>query len=238
MTAAGAAITASFKKESKLAAPTLTWGDYVVNSGTGGDSSTGGSPVENAQAARSTNLTVGVSYSAKLKVSGEAKVSIVKVTELPKGLTYKSGKVSGVPTTKKGYSVKVTVALDSNPKKTWDYAVPLRVSALPSWAAGTFTGPLLDKSEKEKGTVTLTVGKTGKVSGKFVNLKQKQYSFATDSFASYVDGVLRTSAAMKYGSKTVTVEIAVGQDGETSVGFAEVGSASAPFSGNVAVLLK
>ena len=43
---------------------------------------------------------------------------------------------------------------------------------------------------------------------------------------------------MKYGKSTVTVEIAVGRDGETSVGFAEVGSTSAPFSGNAAVLSK
>ena len=43
---------------------------------------------------------------------------------------------------------------------------------------------------------------------------------------------------MKYGKKSVTVEIAVGRDGETSVGFAEVGASAAPFGGNVARLAK
>ena len=43
---------------------------------------------------------------------------------------------------------------------------------------------------------------------------------------------------MKYGKKSVAVEIAVGQDGETSVGFAEVGATAAPFSGQTAVLAK
>ena len=41
---------------------------------------------------------MGVSYSAKLSVDGESAVSITKVTGLPKGLAYKSGKVTGVPT--------------------------------------------------------------------------------------------------------------------------------------------
>jgi len=50
--------------------------------------------------------------------------------------------------------------------------------------------------------------------------------------------VLRTKASMKYGTKTVTLEIAVGQDDETSHGFAEVGSAAAPFNGSTAVLEK
>ena len=136
------------------------------------------------------------------------------------------------------FTAKVTVALGSNAKKTWTYSVPLRVSALPAWAVGTFTGPLLDKNGQEKGTVTLTVGKTGKVSGKFVDLKKKSYSFAAGSFQSFADGVLWTKADMKYGKSTVTVEIAVGQDGETSVGFAEVGSTAAPFSGSTAVLKK
>ena len=240
VTAAGATLSASFKKESELAKPTLTWGGYVVGA-------TGGTPVvpENALAARSTNLTVGVSYSAKLSVKGEGAVSIMKVTGLPKGLTYKSGKVSGVPTVAKSVTAKVTVALKSNAKKTWTYSVKLNVSALPTWAVGTFRGKLYDGATGEppvvpvaKGTVTLTVGKTGKVSGKFVDTKKNAYSFTAASFKTFEDGVLRTKATMKYGKKSVAVEIAVGQDGETSVGFAEVGSSAAPFSGQTAVLAK
>ena len=213
----GASLTATFKKESELAKPTLTWAE--------------------------TNLTVGVSYSAKLSVVGESVVSITKVTGLPKGLKFKSGKVTGVPTVKKVYTATVTVALASNKKKTWTYKVKLDVAELPAWAVGTFKGTLYAAATGEtppaaKGTVTLTVGKTGKVSGKFVDTKKKSYSFSVGSFNSFTDGVLRTKATMKYGKKSVTVEIAVGQDGETSVGFAEVGSTAAPFSGSTAVLKK
>ena len=223
VTAEGLSLTATFKKESALAKPALTWGG-------------------------TTNLTVGVSYSAKLSVAGESAVSITKVTGLPAGLAYKSGKVSGVPTTKKVYTAKVTVALKSNAKKTWTYSVRLNVAALPAWAAGkTFRGTLYSgegESATAKGTVTLTVGKTGKVSGKFVNTKKTAYAYTASSFRTYgEDGVLRTKATLKYGKKNVTLDVAVGaeevigEDSSTSLrGFAEIGSAAAPFSGGTVTL--
>jgi len=221
VTADGLSLTASFKKESALARPVLTWNG-------------------------ATNLTVGVSYSAKPSVKGESAVSITKVTGLPKGLAYKSGKVSGVPTTKKVYTAKVTVALKSNAKKTWTYSVKLNVSALPAWVAGkTFKGTLYaDDGVTKKGSVALTVGKTGKVSGKFVNLKKAAYAFTASSFKTYgEDGVLRTKATMKYGKKNVTLDVAVGveevagEDGSTSLrGVAEIGSEAAPFSGETVTL--
>ena len=147
-----------------------------------------------------------------------------------------------MPTVKKVCTATVTVALSSNKKKTWTYKVKLYVASLPAWAVGTFKGTLYAAAAGEtppavKGSVTLTVGKTGKVSGKFVDTKKKSYSFSVGSFKSFADGVLlRTRANMKYGKKTVAVEIAVWQDGETSVGFAEVGGAAAPFNGGTAVV--
>ena len=89
------------------------------------------------------------------------------------------------------------------------------------------------------GSFTLTVGKTGKVSGKFVTLKKKQYPFSVGSFKSFADGVLTTKANMKYGAKTLSVEIAVaksaeGGDGDSEeAAFAEIAVRSG--SGNVAV---
>ena len=135
MGAENVVFTAQFKKESALAAPVLDW---------------------NA----ATEFPVGVSYSAKPKVSCEAAVKIVKVTGLPAGLSYKSGKVSGAPTAVKTYTVSVTVALATNSKKTWTLKQKLVVGALPAWAKGTFNGG------SEKMQATLTIGSTGKVSGK------------------------------------------------------------------------
>ena len=124
--------------------------------------------------------------------------------------------MSGVPTVEKAVTAKVTVALKSNAKKKWTYSVKLNVSALPAWAKGTFKG---------KGTfggkdadVTLTVGNTGKLSGKFM-VSGKSYPFTASSFAELdAQGVLRTTkGTMKYGTKTCKVEIAVAE------GAAEVG---------------
>ena len=71
------------------------------------------------------------------------------------------------------------------------------------------------------GSFTLTVGKTGKVSGKFVTLKKKQYPFSVGSFKSFADGVLTTKANMKYGAKTLSVEIAVAKSAEGGDGDSE-----------------
>ena len=100
---------------------------------------------------------------------------------------------------------------------------------IPEWAQGTFKGTLFSEDWSSLGSFTLTVGKTGKVSDKFVNLKKVQYLFAVGLFKSFADGMLQTKANMKYGTKTLPVEIAVGYEecegegGETeSIGFAEV----------------
>ena len=140
MGAENVVFTAQFKKESALAAPVLDW---------------------NA----ATEFPVGVSYSAKPKVSCEAAVKIVKVTGLPAGLSYKSGKVSGAPTAAKTYTVSVTVALATNSKKTWTLKQKLVVTALPAWAKGTFNGGS-DGEGAVATQATLTIGSTGKVSGK------------------------------------------------------------------------
>ena len=136
---------------------------------------------------------------------------------LPKGLTYKSGKVTGVPTTAKAVTAKVTVALKSNAKKTWTISVKLNVAALPAWAVGTFKGK--GTFNGKDADVTLTVGKTGKISGKFVS-GGKAYAFTAASFEEYGDdGILRTSkGTMKVGKKTYTVEVAIGEAGAESAG--------------------
>ena len=169
MTADGASLTASFKKESELAKPVLSWGDYVVG--------LAASDYETQPTA--TNLSVGVSYVAKIAVAAESTVSIIKVAGIPKGLSYKSGKVSGVPTKAGKYTASVTVALATNKKKTWVYKVPLTVAALPAWAKGTYNGmvgstggsPVPEENAQAarstNGLATVTVSSAGKISGKF-----------------------------------------------------------------------
>ena len=178
----------------------------------------------------------GVLTTWPVAASGLTAVS-VSVSGQPKGMKYDAKKkaVTGVATvTNKSGTMKITVK-SAGASRTW--SVKWRTVALPAWATGTFKGKL-GEGDAAKGTLTLTVGRTGKVSGKFVNLKKTAYPFSVGSFKSFEGGVLSTKAMMKYGTKSVAVEIAVGQDSGSSAGFAEVGSAAAPFSGNVAVLKK
>ena len=90
-----------------------------------------------------------------------------------------------------------------------------------AWAVGTFTG----KGEigGKAATVKLTVSSDGKISGKFVRKSDKKsYSFKADRFTEFSDGALRVTTTIKYGSKTCSVVIAVGQDTETGETIQEI----------------
>ena len=91
------------------------------------------------------------------------------------------------------------------------------VTAVEAWAKGTYkgNGTLLGK----KTSVTLILGATGKMSGKFTMAK-KTYSYAGTAYQQ--DGAYRTTSSVKCGSKTYPIVIAVGQDAETGLPFAEI----------------
>lgn len=158
--------SAVFKKESELAHPELDWGGE-------------------------TDIMVGVAYETKPRVVAEAAVKIISVTGLPKGLEYKSGKVKGVPTSAKTYTVTVKVALGTNAKKTWTFKLPLYVTALPEWAKGSFNGGYYwcglngDTGEESEtfSHASLTISSAGKISGKMYK-DGAVWTFSAASFAS------------------------------------------------------
>ena len=151
--------------------------------------------------------------------SGVSKSDVTSVTAtgLPSGLKYANSKLTGVPTKTGAYSIKLSFKNALGWTKS--FSMKMQVKALPSWAAGTFKGK--GTFNGKSADVTLTVGKTGKISGKFI-VAGKQYSFTAPSFAEYgADGVLTTTkGTMKYGNKTYKVEISVAE-GESG-GVAEV----------------
>ena len=163
-------LVAAFKKESELERPVLTWGGEVWPAVSG------------------TNLTVGVAYSAELSVAGEAKASITKVAGLPAGLVWKGGKISGAPTKAGGFTVTVTATLSTNAKKTWVYRLPISVAAMPAYASGTFTGAASVDNYYIVGLATLTVGSTGKISGKFAD-GGTNWTFSAASYTGIEGGV-------------------------------------------------
>ena len=204
-------LVASFMKESAISRPVLTWGD--------------------------TNLTMGVAYEAKPVAEGDAKVSIKKVKGLPTGLAYKNGKVTGVPTKAGTFTVTVTAALATNAKKTWTYKVQLVVEALPAYAKGTFNGwvQMPGSGASMSGLATVSVGKTGAISGKFYDggtnwtLSAKNYSALDEGAFICSNLVAKYSWKEKSGKKTVAktvtrkfvLSIAAGMSGDASLGFAE-----------------
>ena len=70
-----------------------------------------------------------------------------------------------------------------------------------------------------KATVTLTLGATGKISGKFTVAK-KAYSFS--GMAYLQESAYHATLSVKYGSKAYPIVMAIGQDGETGKAFAEI----------------
>lgn len=169
----------------------------------------------------STNqVTVGVKQRISIScaaISGEADPYVVE--GLPPGLSCSGGAISGVPTKSGSFNVRIS------PRKTWKWAgsaeFTLRVRALPAWAKGTFDGRVvctstLKKAVRRKGAAKLTVGSTGKVSGK---LRPSGGGTATFAFAHYTgqtDGTLTAKGTAKVvmGGKTrkfaMTLEVSDG----------------------------
>ena len=89
-----------------------------------------------------------------------------------------------------------------------------------TWAVGTFRGT--GTIGGSAASVTLTVGSTGSISGKFVLANRKAYSFKAASFTEFTDGALRVATTIAYGKKTCELDIAVAQDGEVGATVAEL----------------
>ncbi|MBO7721595.1 MAG: InlB B-repeat-containing protein [Kiritimatiellae bacterium] len=173
-------ITATFAKESELSKPLLKWG----------------SPVK---------IPVGVAYSAKPSVSGDAAVKIASVSGLPKGLIWKNGEISGAPKKTGKFTVKLKVTLVTNAKKKWTLKKKLTVTALPDYVVGTFNGGLpggIYSGARAGGVqAKITVGKTGAVSGK-VAYSNAVWKASASSLSAATDGVFTVKLKLVKGSKT------------------------------------
>ena len=113
---------------------------------------------------RTIEVPIGVSQTIKVSsIPGLEGVSksgaTVKVSGLPTGLKYSSGKITGVPT-KKGE--KKTVKITFSNKWGWSssFSFKMNVVALPDWTVGTFYGGNTNCS------ASVTISLAGKTSGK------------------------------------------------------------------------
>ena len=172
-------------------------------------------------------LRVGVAFKGLVEIDEACRPVKFKVESLPKGLSLDvtTGVISGVPTVAGNATVRITAASVAKPAlvsaaEEFDD----EVKPLDDWAKGTFNmkGTLGGKAA----TAVLTIGQTGKVSGKFVVAK-KQYSFTAASYAAretYFDGSVAYlgKTSLKYGSKTYPLEFAVSLDTKGETVFAEM----------------
>ena len=158
---------------------------------------------------RTLTLMVGVKLSGTDAVTCEsASLPSYTASGLPAGVSINktTGAFVGAPTKTGTFKAKVT-AKNASTKKTLPLTV--KVLPLPAWAKGTFTG-LAEETDVTPGLATLTVGATGKISGK-VALPGTNWTFSAASFdaggftgdatnltitgtAKYVDAKKRTSS--------------------------------------------
>lgn len=176
----------------------------VVESGDPFGESNGGFASENSM--------VGVAYKAQVAVNAGAYPVKFTAKGLPPGLKINAatGVISGVPTKAGTFKPTITVKSAANSKlKPAVSKSVMKIAKLPAWAYGTFNGRSMDS---RAASVKITVGSTGKISGKIVTggvtWTLTATSYATDSYTACDDAwgmnfaVSGTASATVSGKKT------------------------------------
>ena len=125
-------------------------------------------------------MMVGVKLAGTDKVTCEsASLPSYTASGLPAGVSINktTGAFTGAPAKVGTFKAKVT-ASNASTKKT--LSITVKVLPLPAWAKGTFVG-LVEETDVTPGLATLTVGATGKISGK-VALPGTNWTFSAASF--------------------------------------------------------
>ena len=164
-------------------------------------------------------ISVGVQQRIDVTAVGmDGVANVFSAKGLPPGLTINknTGTISGTPT--KAGTFAVTVSASNKWKWTGSTSFILTVEALPAWAKGTFVGTVKCRvgwnadvawSSEKVGIASVSVGATGKISGK---LRLDAANTATFSFNSYTEHLGNTFGAKKtvkvtQGGKTCTFDL-------------------------------
>lgn len=163
-------------------------------------------PTVTAPEAGAWNGYVGVEFEREIAVVSDV-LPTVKVSGLPPGLKYDAAKMRlfGVPTKSGTFDVKIDSS--SVAGKAASQVVRVEIAALPEWANGKFDGG------SDYGQLTLTVGSTGKISGKFL-CEGLTWTLTAASYSGY-DSVSNLYSAVvvgKSGKETFTTTVYVGGD--------------------------
>ena len=151
---------------------------------------------------------VGTSMEFDIGSCATGGYSVTGVSGLPSGLKFdkNSGLITGVPT--KAGPKTVTITL-KNGKLTSSATITLNVDAIDTWAYGTFNGG------GEEGVLTLTVGNTGKISGKWMTV-DGTWTLSAKSYESYdeMNGSYLAVLDAKCGKEKAMFALAVYVDGQ------------------------
>ena len=156
----------------------------------------------------------GVAFNSALVNCTPASGWTVKASGLPTGLKWatkavvdsKTGAIVALPNTIYGVPTKAgnyTVTFTATSGKEKQVAtITLKVSALPTWAVGTFNGGKVQ--EDIKGQTTLTIASNGKISGKYLT-GGLTATLSANSFSSCVGSLYAaTNLTVKVGKSTST----------------------------------
>ena len=167
------------------------------------------------------NLRVGVAFKAQVTVPDEYRPVKFTAKNLPAGLKLNAttGVISGVPTQAGKKTISITATCTANTKLVSPaLKIAVNVAKLDGWAKGTFKGKGDFDNLSKAANATMTVGATGKISGKFT-VGKKSYSFTAASFAS---DYYAATGKLTYGKVTYPVDIFVEKDETTGKGTATV----------------
>ena len=157
-------------------------------------------------------LPSGLKFTAKDIMKKGSKTEVEIPSNTVYGAPTAESKLDAKTGLRKPSAVKFTVTTAGKSKRV--YSVDVTVLPLPDWAVGTFNGG------GDLGQVSLTVSKTGKLSGKYLS-EGLAWSLAADSFDSIDDSgdVYRATLIGKSGKLIMTNEVCVACD--AMGGFAE-----------------